>query len=68
MSPLTRTPLVVALAATFSVFPQTVRGQCVEFRDYLHWIGGLETPGPAQDLALAHDIVNGFQDGDPPSA
>ena len=41
--------------AVFAVFPASGFGlaACIDYQDYLHWVGGVDTPNPALDVAVS---------------
>lgn len=48
-----RTVLVVAPVAMLPGLPEIARGQCIDYRDYLHGVNRIDLPGKAWDVAVS---------------
>jgi len=50
-------PRVLAAIACFALVPAALATPCQDYRDYLHWTGGIATAGDAQAVAIAGDLA-----------
>jgi len=44
--------IVLILIAPIA-FPQDGRGECIDYSQFLHWVGGVDTPGTPYDVAVS---------------
>jgi hypothetical protein len=45
-------PAILALGVGWLCCPVAAGAECIDYGDYLHWCGGVDTPGEARGVAV----------------